>query len=295
MKFTIYQTSHQGSRKKNEDRMGYSHTDESILLVVADGMGGHPEGQKAAQLAVDTLGQLFQKSAKPRINDVAVFLESALLTAHREILRYAIDHEMPDSPRTTLVAAVVQDGKIQWIHCGDSRLYFMRNQNIVARTRDHSYSELQDSVMPEKVNNAINRNILFTCLGSPARPIYNLSEAYNLDIHDRILLCSDGLWSAVDDAAIAHHMGSGSLKEQTTTLIQHALLQAGNASDNITVVALDWKECKCLATKAHYGLDDDFLDTQEFTTTVSGELFNDEDIQRNLNEINSTIEKYRKT
>ena len=294
MKFSIYQTSHQGSRQNNEDRMGYSHSSEAVLLVLADGMGGHPEGQKAAQIAIETVANFFLKEATPKIADVALFLESALLTAHREILRYAIDKGMPDSPRTTLVAAVAQEGKLQWIHCGDSRLYFMRDESILKRTRDHSYSELRDSVINNSTN-IINRNVLFTCLGSPARPIYDTSEIIDLCIDDRILLCSDGLWGALDDVSILQGIGkTGNLKEQSHELVQLALHKAGKTSDNITLVAMEWKDVFTPKAPHIENYDSHFLDEEGLVTTISGALFNDDDIERSLGEINSTLEKYRK-
>ncbi len=76
--------------RKNEDRMGYCYTRESGLFVLADGMGGHPEGEVAAQIALQTVSALFQRQAKPQIQDVQEFLSGALLAAHHQILRYAV-------------------------------------------------------------------------------------------------------------------------------------------------------------------------------------------------------------
>ena len=79
MKFSVFQLSRKGGREKNEDRMGYSYTKESCLFVVADGMGGHPEGEVAAQLALQTVSLDFQRLARPKLDDPAEFLENALL------------------------------------------------------------------------------------------------------------------------------------------------------------------------------------------------------------------------
>jgi serine/threonine protein phosphatase PrpC len=70
MKFSVFQISRRGGREKNEDRMGYCYTRESGLFVLADGMGGHPEGEVAAQIALQTISALFQRQAKPQIKDV---------------------------------------------------------------------------------------------------------------------------------------------------------------------------------------------------------------------------------
>ena len=178
MKFSVFQVSRRGGREKNEDRMGYCYTREAGLFVLADGMGGHPEGEVAAQIALQTIAARFQSQAKPALADVQEFLSSALLAAHHQILRYASDKGALDSPRTTLVAAVLQGGSATWIHCGDSRLYMVRAGELLTRTRDHSYMELRN-IPPSMAH--INRNVLFTCLGSPTKPIYDLAGPVALE------------------------------------------------------------------------------------------------------------------
>ncbi|MBC7470688.1 MAG: protein phosphatase 2C domain-containing protein, partial [Ramlibacter sp.] len=78
MKFSVFQISRKGGREKNEDRMGYCYTRESGLFVLADGMGGHPEGEVAAQLALQTISALYQKEARPIVGDVTDFLATSL-------------------------------------------------------------------------------------------------------------------------------------------------------------------------------------------------------------------------
>src|SRR5215218_7245506 len=102
--------------------MGYCYTRESGLFLLADGMGGHPEGEVAAQLALQTVSALYQKDARPMLRDATEFLSLALMAAHHQIIRYASEKGMLDTPRTTLVAAVLQEGAVTWVHCGDSRL-----------------------------------------------------------------------------------------------------------------------------------------------------------------------------
>lgn len=183
MKFSVFQTSRKGGREKNEDRMGYCYTRESALFVLADGMGGHPDGEMAAQLALQTVSALFQRYARPVLPDVSAFLSSAMMMAHHQIVRHAADKGLLDTPRTTLVAVVVQDGVAIWAHCGDSRLYVARHGELLARTRDHSYTEHQ--AQPTMGGVPINRNILFTCLGSPSRPIFDVAPPLPLQQGDK--------------------------------------------------------------------------------------------------------------
>ncbi len=123
MKFSVFQISRKGGREKNEDRMGYCYTKSSGLFLLADGMGGHPEGEVAAQMVLQVISALYQKEATPEIADVKAFFNMAIMAAHRQILKYAAEKNLGDTPRTTLVAAIVQGGTATWVHCGDSRLY----------------------------------------------------------------------------------------------------------------------------------------------------------------------------
>ncbi|UCE31109.1 MAG: serine/threonine-protein phosphatase, partial [Burkholderiales bacterium] len=138
MRFSIYQDSAIGGRTVNQDRMGYCYTREALLMVVADGMGGHARGEVAADITVRTMGALFQREAQGRIEDPRRFLDTGLRAAHHEILRYQKERKMPEPPRTTVVACLVQDGQAWWAHAGDARLYWLRGDRVMARTRDHS-------------------------------------------------------------------------------------------------------------------------------------------------------------
>ena len=241
MKFSVFQLSRKGGRERNEDRMGYSYTKESCLFVVADGMGGHPEGEVAAQLALQTVSLDFQRLARPKLDDPAEFLENALLSAHHNILKYAIAHNMDDPPRTTLVASVVQDGNVWWVHCGDSRLYMVRANKVLARTRDHSYMELRGAGVTSIHPDRFNRNVLFTCLGSPARPFFDVAGPTELHRGDRIMLCSDGLWGSVSDTVISRELAHKTVARSVPDLIDAALRKAGAGSDNVTAVAMEWE------------------------------------------------------
>ena len=138
MKFTIFHESRIGRRKSNQDRLSYCYSRESLLMVVADGMGGHLHGEVAAQIAVQYITEAFQREAHPQLKDPFLFLSGALTNAHHAILDYASDRFLPEAPRTTCVACVVQDSIAYWAHAGDSRLYAIRGGRILAQTRDHS-------------------------------------------------------------------------------------------------------------------------------------------------------------
>ena len=237
MKFSVFQVSRKGGREKNEDRMGYCYTRESGLFVLADGMGGHPEGEVAAQLALQTISALYQKEARPLVKDVSEFLSSSLMAAHHQIIRYASEKGMLDTPRTTVVAAIVQGTSATWVHCGDSRLYVVRDGELLTRTRDHSYIEQQNAgvIRMDKVN----RNILFTCLGSPTKPVYDVTGPVTLQQGDKILLCSDGLWGNIKDIDIVQQLSKQPVSDAVPDLVELALRSGGDHCDNVTVIAFE--------------------------------------------------------
>ena len=303
MRFSVYQVSRRGGRPKNEDRMGYCYTRSAGLFALADGMGGHPEGEVASQLALQTIAALFQRDAKPILKDPARFLQEAVLAAHHQLLRYATERGLLDTPRTTLVACVLQDQAAYWAHCGDSRLYLLRGDKLVVRTRDHSYTELHGALaqsgQPVPLENQrYNRNVLFTCLGSPGKPVVDSAGPLLLQAGDRVMLCSDGLWGSVSDAVIVDHLARHSISDAVPELAEQALRNAGARSDNVTVLAVEWDgaepqdPAQAVSTRA--------LGEEVFASTIQASLnasdlagseLDDAEIERSIREINEAIRR----
>lgn len=299
MKFNVFQISRMGGRANNEDRMGYCYTRESALFLLADGMGGHAHGEIAAQLALQTMASQFQQHAQPTIKNPSDFLADSLLAAHHQILRYAGDKDLIDTPRTTLVAVLLQNGHAIWVHCGDSRLYVVRNGKLLIRTRDHSYME-QGDYLATKIA-GVNRNVLFTCLGSPSRPIFDISQPMILQQKDRILLCSDGLWGNMSDEELVQELGnlSSPLSDQLPEMVEVALRRGGVNCDNTTAIAVSWdmpsaKNVPEVVTDSI--LDGVFASTiQSVFTSDSGNDMDDDEIERSIAEINAAINRIPNT
>lgn len=286
MKFAVFQISRRGARAENQDRMGYCYNRDAALFAVADGMGGHPEGEVAAQIALQAVSSLFQQRAQSRFADVNRFLMDALEAGHREILAYATAKQMPEGPRTTLVVALIVDGYVSWIHCGDSRLYLVREGLLLGRTRDHSYAEQPELVRPG-TEHLINRNVLFTCLGSPIDPIYTLSEPVRLRVGDKLLLCSDGLWSMVSDQEIVYELWRQPVSQAAPELIEQALRVGGSHSDNVTVLAVAWEE-DVLSTHGDSTVVTDSIGDDVFASTIAADAADDQD-ELSLNSIEASI------
>jgi len=295
MKLSVFQISRKGGRKKNEDRMGYCYTRESGLFVLADGLGGHPEGEVAAQLALQTISALYQREARPKIEDTVKFLSAALTAAHHQIIRYAGEKGMLDTPRTTLVACILQGTGATWVHCGDSRLYVVRDGELLTRTRDHSYLERQKGDLNFIKTDRINRNILFTCLGAPTKPVFDIAGSVVLQQGDKLMLCSDGLWGSLTDAEIVKHLASKGVSDAVPDLVENALRVGGERSDNVTVLAMEWETPD--AFESTRGISTDSIMDGGFASTIQAGGLDVDDldgldeasIERSIAEINEAI------
>ena len=302
MRFSVYQESHIGGRKNNQDRMGYSFTRDALLLLLADGMGGHIQGEMAATIALQTVGTLFQQNADPYIKKPEKFLEESFFAAHREIHRYRAINNLPETPRTTIVACLIQHNCAYWAHCGDSRLYWMRQGQILARTRDHSRIETliaQGKVHPSERDTHPDRNKLFNCLGAPNMPIVELSRRASLQAGDVMLLCSDGLWSVLPDHVLAQSLHTNTVVRAVPELLANATAIAGKTSDNVTALAMMWEGSSVLMDSPST-IVTHTLPIGSVTTTIQAprhadleqpDAFNESDIEKAIEEIRGAIEK----
>lgn len=309
MQFSVYQQSHIGGRKVNQDRMGYSYTREALLLVLADGMGGHQRGEVAAGIALQTMSALFRNAATPWVRKPERFLEEAFMQAHEAIQRYAREHGMPDNPRTTIVACLVQHNCAVWAHCGDSRLYWLRRGQILARTRDHSHIEhliAKGLADPSERNTHPDRNKLYSCLGANTPPRVELSRQASLEPGDVLLLCSDGLWGILPDTEIVHQLSTHTIVQAVPDMIGMATAIAGSRGDNTTALAIQWQGAHDAASSGDDGMVSTLmLPEGEVTTrlaeqpaadpadpaTAALDDFDDEDIEKAIAEIRDAIEK----
>ena len=301
MRFSVYQESHIGGRKNNQDRMGYSFTRDALLLLVADGMGGHIMGEMAAQIAMQTIASLFQENATPYVKKPERFLEDSFFAAHREIHRYRAINNLPETPRTTIVACLIQHNNAMWAHCGDSRLYWMRQGQILARTRDHSRIETliaQGKVDPSERDTHPDRNKLFNCLGAPNMPIVEISRRASLQSGDIMLLCSDGLWSVLPDHALAERLHNNTIVRAVPELLTMATGIAGKTGDNVTALAMMWESSENL--QGNSTITTHTLPIGSVTTTIQAprhldpepaDTYNDSEIEKAIEEIRNAIDK----
>jgi PPM family protein phosphatase len=300
MKFSIYQESRQGQRKSNQDRIAYCYSRDALLMVVADGMGGHLHGEVAAQIAVQFITEAFQREAQPLLADPFLFLSHSVTNAHHAIVDYSFDRDMPETPRTTCVACVVQDGIAYWAHAGDSRLYQVRGNRILAQTRDHSRVQMlvdEGAITAEEAITHAQRNKIFSSLGGHTSPQIDFSRKTPLSKGDILLLCTDGVWGPLTREQLIGGLSHGPLSLTVPQLMDRAETAGGTYCDNLSLIAMTWEEAdapEVVSTQT--------LALDHFTTQMEGfgksrlppgaANLSDEEIERAISEINSAIKKF---
>ena len=240
MKFAIHQANHIGGRKYNQDRVGYAYTKDALLLVLADGMGGHLHGEIAAQIAVYTFMRAFSRLESGRVKEPEVFLRATMRAGHDEIIDYAREQNLGGNPGTTCVAALVQDGKVWFAHAGDSRFYLLRQGAVKNVTHDHSVVQQWADwgiISPEEMRTHPDRNKITNCLGGVEDMFYaEVAPSVEVQDGDMLLLCSDGFWSPLEETEVTKLHASSYLQTTLGELIDVAIYREGARADNTTAV-----------------------------------------------------------
>ncbi len=306
MRFTIFQESRKGSRKVNQDRIAYTYGRDTLMLCVADGMGGHAGGEIAAQIAVRLFIERFQQEAKPILRNPLKFLQDTMLRAHAALGSYANQFSMLETPRTTCVVVVVQANHAYWAHVGDSRFYLLRQGSLIGSTKDHSkvqYLVDQGIIQADEVPDHPDRNKIFSCLGGLVDPVIDLSKRTPLRNGDIMVLCTDGVWSGMSQNAMATWLTSAPILNTAPKMMDQAEMRGGPDGDNLSAIIIRWgpetltDEPSTTITET-MGLGE-FQTQIEQTLTLTDRKgtqrdLTDDEIEHAIEEIQSTIQKYRR-
>ena len=215
------------------------HNEDSFLLrtplfVVSDGMGGHAAGEVASSIAVETVGDRAPGTADD------VLLGAAVEAANASVIAAAEAGVGKPGMGCTATAVLIEKNKMAVAHVGDSRAYVLRHGTLVRVTHDHSYvEELVDSgqITADEARTHPSRSIITRALGSDP-DMYADHFSLEVEMGDRVILCSDGLSSMVPDSEIEALAVSSATPQQAADNLVAAALTAGGA-DNVTVVVVD--------------------------------------------------------
>ena len=230
---------HIGDRLEQQDRVGlFAHPKRPgiMMAVLADGMGGHSGGAMAAEQVVMRARQNLETYA-PLHETQRELLSSVIEEAHTVIKLTRFTSEK--DPHSTAVILMMQQGKVYWAHCGDSRLYWFNGTDTVLRSRDHSL--VGELVRKGRLDEAgalrhPQRNVLLSCLGSEFPPRIEYGQTEAADAGDCFLLCSDGLWGYFTDFELASTIQQHPPRVAAERLIRLARERAGGAGDNISLI-----------------------------------------------------------
>ena len=299
MRFTVFQDSRIGNRKGNEDRVGYSYSRDVLLMVICDGMGGHMQGEVAAEIALSEITRRFQQEARNRLKRPFEFLVSAIQSAHRAIVSYAVEQNLLECPRTTCVACIVQAGRAFWAHAGDSRLYVLRGGELVASTTDHSRVQQMieaGEITAEAAMRHPDRNKIYSCLGGVVPPVIDTGRDFALEVGDTILLSTDGFWAQIPAGLMSTMLRKQTVVDIMPGLLAEAERRAQGESDNLSVLAMTWENQDDPSVADTESMDDEQFASSTNTTQMLGadtpaDDVTDEDIERAIAEIQNAIKK----
>ncbi len=222
---------HIGYKKENnEDRLFVREIDpDGTLLLIADGLGGHPGGEIAASLVVESI------AAEPAVMQQEDLAE-LLVRAGETVIQHGASHPKVDGMGTTATLVLVQKTQVRWTHLGDGRLYHFHNNKLHCITRDQTLARLlydQEKISWDEIRDHKLNHFLEQCLGEedPAPD----SGSFEWQPGDTLLLNTDGLHDMVPDSTIQTILaGESSLDTKADQLLQEALEAGGE--DNVTFI-----------------------------------------------------------
>lgn len=239
-----------GPRSSNED--AFLCDPQIGFFVVADGMGGHAGGEVAARLAIEASTGFVRRSwdtgelSWPCGLDRSLSydgnrLRTAVFLANRRVFRAAESCDDYTGMGTTIVGALVSDGRLVVAHVGDSRLYLVRGGAIRQLTRDDSWAatileQTPDSEMPAALARHPMRHVLTNALGAREETEIHVAE-HPLADGDTLLLCTDGLHTVCAPEQLRDLLRSSEDLEQVAASLVRAAIEGG-ARDNVTVVVV---------------------------------------------------------
>ena len=225
-----------GQRECNEDAFGYWEGSGALVAVLCDGAGGHGGGQAAARIAVTHVLEAF--ALHPEVSPDT--LQRLLRGAHEAVMAKQFAGTATADMRTTIVVLVLDlgAGAALWAHAGDSRLYRWQGSRLLGHTRDQSLEQhLLDAGLS---TSAVHAGQLTSALGSRDGFDFDMLEAPQfLVAGDAVLLCSDGLWSALDPDAMASSLAGCSGAKAWLDRLASAVHMAGRSDqDNYSALAV---------------------------------------------------------
>lgn len=236
MDWEIATAQSRGGRSNQEDALLVldQRRGEPLVLVLADGAGGHADGERASQAAIARVERSFA-GAPTDAAAADAWLMQTIAAANKDVTALGGGAA---APRTTLVIAWICKNAARFAHIGDSRLYHFHGGKPVYRSHDDSVVQLLVDMKKIDERESLkhpDRNRLLKALGADDLEA-NPSQAARLEKGDGLVLCSDGVWEHIDAAALAAALGNPDLEKAATELIRTAVGKGGADADNASII-----------------------------------------------------------
>lgn len=233
-----YQSDIGQQRKQNQDRVGkFVSPDSSLLVAVADGIGGNRGGDVAAEITIEHLGRQFEEAAPATSLEAIRWFAREVQLINDEIIEKSKEKLKYQGMGTTLVAAIVYDDEIVVANIGDSRGYVLHDDLLTQVTIDHSLvNELirRGDITEEEAKFYPQNNIITRAIGVSSDAQIEVNR-FKFGHHDQLLLCSDGLSKMISRAQMKDVLAEKKpLEKKCLQLIDMANNAGG--PDNITVL-----------------------------------------------------------
>ncbi|MEX1367582.1 MAG: protein phosphatase 2C domain-containing protein [Nannocystaceae bacterium] len=235
----------EGSSLPAEAGTRLTDTPQGRLLIVADGMGGHGGGELASAVTIDAMA-LYAFAAMPWATDdscspdeLSRGLLAAVTKAQARVRRVAVRKNIDEALGTTLTMAYLTWPDLHLVHVGDSRAYLFRDGQLHRLTKDHTLAQrlVDDNAMTaEEAARSRLTHVLVNAVGGGTDDLDVELHRVRLVLEDQLLLCTDGLYDMLPDAAIAEHLAQTGKPVQA---VVHELINAANDAggrDNVSVV-----------------------------------------------------------
>ncbi len=230
-------------RKGNEDYFTCEKiSPEEYLFIVADGMGGHQAGDVASKLGTQSFVSRYKKLRNKKTG-VAGALKQSIDAANEAILKKASNDLRKRGMGTTFSAIAIVDMRAYLVHVGDSRVYLIRNNDILRLTTDHTFVEKmveEGRLTYEEARDHPQKNILYMSLGARQSFFPEISESFEVKEGDVYILCSDGLNNMVPDHVIKDFAMNLEPKKSVESLVK--LANDNGGTDNITIMVIQVEE-----------------------------------------------------
>ena len=221
-----------GKRTVNEDSAyNYLKTNSEGFFVVCDGLGGHGKGEVASKLVVDAVVEKVKESGIENEN----IIESSILNANNLLLQAQKEIKAESEMKTTIVCLRVFDGKAQWAHVGDTRLYMFKNKKTFTRTLDHSVPQVlvaAGEIKEKQIRFHEDRNRLIRVMGTQwDSPKFDISEIESVSNGDAFLLCTDGFWEYITEKEMLKCLKKSKSADEWMNKMSEIVLKNGSKSD----------------------------------------------------------------